>query len=149
MPLFPKETPYLDNLLTALDNEYLLEDSSCNFPDILTEYDATRWSRNLEFFGAYCKATDNKYTFQEKLKSTNVVIFGLGGVGSNVLYNLAAILNIAFANWKNKPIIFITKDKVAKHHTTLGEEHGEAYANLAMRILRALFHRLPLEVYGR
>ncbi|MHB1949412.1 MAG: HesA/MoeB/ThiF family protein, partial [Gammaproteobacteria bacterium] len=54
-------------------------------------YDTTRWSRNIEFFGAHCKANDNKYSYQEKLKSTKVVIFGLGGVGSNILYNLAAM----------------------------------------------------------
>jgi len=90
-PLFPKETPYLENLLTVLDNEYLLEDVSRNYPDKLTDYDTTRWSRNIEFFGAHCKAMDNKYSYQEKLKSTKVVIFGLGGVGSNVLYNLVAM----------------------------------------------------------
>lgn len=57
----------------------------------LTEYDTVRWSRNIEFFGAHCKATENKYSHQEKLKSTKVAIFGLGGVGSNILYNLAAM----------------------------------------------------------
>jgi hypothetical protein len=31
-------------------------------------------------------------------------------------------------------------DKVAKHHEKLGKENGEAYANLAMRLLRALFN---------
>jgi len=89
--LFPKEISYLEALLTVLDNEYLLEDVSHNNPNKLNDYDVTRWSRNVEFFGTYCKATDNKYSFQEKLKSTSVVIFGLGGVGSNVLYNLAAM----------------------------------------------------------
>ena len=90
-PLFPQEAPYLEDLLTALDNEYLLEDSSQNQLYELTNYDTLRWSRNIEFFGAYCKATDNKYSHQEKLKSTKVLILGLGGVGSNVLYNLAAM----------------------------------------------------------
>jgi len=56
----------------------------------LTEYDLTRWSR-IEFFGAHCKATDNKYSYQEKIKLSKVVILGLGGVGSNILYNLAAM----------------------------------------------------------
>ena len=59
IPLFPKETPYLGSLLTALDQEYLLEDSTQNHPGNLTDYDVIRWSRNIEFFGAHCKATDN------------------------------------------------------------------------------------------
>ena len=49
-------------------------------------------------------------------------------------------MNRAFAAWKDKPLLSITKDKVAKLHTSLGETQGEAYANLAMRLLRALFN---------
>ena len=58
----------------------------------------------------------------------------------NTLYNYKRVLTIAFADWGSKPLISITKDKVAKHHEKLGKEHGEAYANLAMRLLRALFN---------
>jgi len=58
----------------------------------------------------------------------------------NTLYNYKRVLTIAFAGWGTKPLISITKDKVAKHHTKLGKENGEAYANLAMRLLRALFN---------
>jgi integrase len=49
-------------------------------------------------------------------------------------------MKVAFPDWLNKPLLNISKDKVAKRHTNLGEEHGEAYANLAMRVLRALFN---------
>lgn len=49
-------------------------------------------------------------------------------------------LGKAFANWLDKPIVNISKDHVARQHEKLGQNHGEAYANLAMRILRALFN---------
>jgi len=58
----------------------------------------------------------------------------------NTLYNYKRILTIAFAGWGSKPFLSITKDKIAKHHEKLGKENGEAYANLAMRLLRALFN---------
>ena len=58
----------------------------------------------------------------------------------NMLYNYRRVLTIGFASWGKKPLVSITKDKVAKHHEKLGKEHGEAYANLAMRLLRALFN---------
>lgn len=51
------------------------------------------------------------------------------------LYDYKRVLNIAFKKWKEKPILSITKDMVEKHHTKLGKEHGEAYANLAMHVL--------------
>ena len=54
--------------------------------------------------------------------------------------NYTQIINKAFPNWKSKPILSITKDQITKQHEKLGKEHGEAYANLAMRILRALFN---------
>jgi len=56
------------------------------------------------------------------------------------LYDYRRTLVIAFADWQNKPIVSITKDKVAKRHQDLGKQHGQAYANLAMRVLRALFN---------
>ncbi len=56
------------------------------------------------------------------------------------LYDYQRVLHIAFTTWKDKPLLSITKDKVASHHEKLGTEHGQAYANLAMRVLRALFN---------
>ena len=58
----------------------------------------------------------------------------------NTLYNYKKVLSTAFAGWGDKSFLAITKDKVAKHHEKLGQENGEAYANLAMRLLRALFN---------
>lgn len=59
---------------------------------------------------------------------------------ASTVTNYKQILTKAFAAWANKPLLSITKDKIAKHHEKLGEAHGEAYANLAMRVLRALFN---------
>lgn len=56
------------------------------------------------------------------------------------LYDYQRVLNIAFDKWKDKPLTAITKEMIAKQHKKLGEENGEAYANLAMRVLRALFN---------
>ncbi len=58
----------------------------------------------------------------------------------NTLYNYKRVLSTAFAGWGDKSCLTITKDKVARHHEKLGKENGEAYANLAMRLLRALFN---------
>lgn len=58
----------------------------------------------------------------------------------STLMNYKQILTKAFVDWKNKPFLSITKDKIVKYHEKLGSTHGEAYANLAMRILRALFN---------
>ena len=49
-------------------------------------------------------------------------------------------MRVAFGDWEDKKLLSINKDKVAKRHSLLGKEHGEAYANLAMRLLRALFN---------
>jgi integrase len=46
----------------------------------------------------------------------------------------------AFSDWLNRPLAEITNDMVLERHAMLGEEHGPAFANLAMRILRAIFN---------
>jgi len=43
-------------------------------------------------------------------------------------------------DWLDKPILDITKAMVVKRHTKLGDKHGGAQANIAMRGLRAIFN---------
>lgn len=62
------------------------------------------------------------------------------GLKPKTIYDYKRIIELAFADWKNKPLLTITKDKIAKRHAQLGQKSGEAYANLAMRTLRALFN---------
>ncbi|MFO2903319.1 tyrosine-type recombinase/integrase [Legionella pneumophila serogroup 1] len=54
--------------------------------------------------------------------------------------NYEQVLNKAFTHWLDKPIVNISKDHVSRQHEKLGKAHGEAYANLSMRVLRALFN---------
>jgi molybdopterin/thiamine biosynthesis adenylyltransferase len=98
--IYPKESPFLEDLLTVLDNEYLIEDSFYNVSDTSVE-DKERWSKNTEFFGSYCRANQNKYQKQKSLSAVKVTILGIGGVGSNVLLNLAAlgVLNIRIVDF--------------------------------------------------
>jgi len=56
------------------------------------------------------------------------------------LYDYNNVMTKAFPDWQYKPLLSITKDKITKRHAKLGEERGQAYANLSMRLLRALFN---------
>lgn len=56
------------------------------------------------------------------------------------LYDYNNLIRVAFNEWKNKPLLSITKDKIVKYHERLGKERGAAYANQVMRLLRALFN---------
>ncbi|MFT3741118.1 MAG: integrase family protein [Gammaproteobacteria bacterium] len=59
---------------------------------------------------------------------------------NRTLYDYKRVMQVSFIKWLNKPIKIFTKDLIEKLHAELGKEHGEAYANLSMRILRALFN---------
>lgn len=56
------------------------------------------------------------------------------------IYDYKRVMTVALGGWAKKPLTYITKDKIAKIHESLGEDHGYAYANLSMRVLRALFN---------
>lgn len=127
---FPVEVNHLNDLLSTLDQEYLLEDVACNDRGLLSEYDAIRWSRNAEFFGAYNKSSINKFTYQQKLKNIKVTILGLGGVGSQVLYNLVAmgVHNLKIVDYDrvelsnlNRQIIYCESD-VGRYKTEAAKE---------------------------
>lgn len=59
---------------------------------------------------------------------------------SGTLYDYQRLMEVAFTDWKGKALTSISKDMVAKRHTQLGENRGEAYANLSMRFLRSLLN---------
>lgn len=80
-----------DELIELLNQEMLIEDVSLERITSLNGYDKNRWSRSIEYFGAYCQLSENKFHRQEKLKNAKVTIMGVGGVGSSVLLNLAAL----------------------------------------------------------
>jgi len=56
------------------------------------------------------------------------------------IHNYKGILRLAFEDWYHKPFASISKDQVIKRHELLGKQRGYARANLAMRLLRALFN---------
>ncbi len=56
------------------------------------------------------------------------------------IYDYEQLLSNVFPDWLSKPLLSITKDKVVKRHSKTGDERGHACANLAMRVLRALFN---------
>jgi len=59
---------------------------------------------------------------------------------ARTLYDYQRLMKVAFADWQNKAMLDLSKDMVAKRHYKIGVERGEAYANLSMRFLRALFN---------
>lgn len=56
------------------------------------------------------------------------------------LYDYDRIMEVVFKNWHGKHLIKISKEMVAKKYKKLGEKNGKAYANLSMRLLRAIFN---------
>lgn len=59
---------------------------------------------------------------------------------ANTLRDYERVLNQVVKDWLDKPLLSITKDKVAKRHAEYGEQKSQAGANLVMRVLRALFN---------
>jgi len=56
------------------------------------------------------------------------------------LYEYELLLKSCFGDWAKRPLVKITKDKVARRHRELGEGRGKAVANHSMRFLRALLN---------
>ena len=50
------------------------------------------------------------------------------------------IMRASFGDWRKRPLLDISGDMVQKRHTALAEHHGKAWANLSMRVLRAVYN---------
>lgn len=80
------------------------------------------------------KATTLKQVFNDYIDTRK------SSLKKTTITNYNQVLSKAFSKWAERPLVNITKDNVSNLHKKLGQEHGEAYANLAMRLLRALFN---------
>lgn len=83
---------------------------------------------------------------QEVLKSTTLkqafddFVRVRKNLKERTLYDYRRLMKVAFVDWQDKTLTNISKDMVTKHHSKIGADRGEAYANLSMRFLRALFN---------
>ena len=55
-------------------------------------------------------------------------------------YDYGRLIAVSFPDWQGRALTTISKDEVGKRHQKLGTERGGAYANGAMRVLRAVFN---------
>lgn len=76
--------------IQSLDEEKYLEDNAI-IPKIMDEYEKERYKANLNFFSLFTSLEDSKFDFQEKIRDTNISLLGIGGLGSQILYHLAAL----------------------------------------------------------
>lgn len=127
---FPCESKYAFDLIRVLDSAFLLEKAHIDRTDTLTEYDLGRWTRNVEFFGSYCQASQNKFSYQDKIKNLKVGIVGLGGVGSSVFYNLAAIgvLNYKIIDFDKVELSNLNR-QILYRRSDIGKPKSEAAKN--------------------
>ena len=55
------------------------------------------------------------------------------------IYDYKRTINCYISDWKNRPLLEITKDMVSKRHFLIGQK-SKAQANLVMRYLRAIYN---------
>lgn len=129
----------------AFDDLYMLEDSR-EKPPLLTQEELDRWTRNINFFGSFSKLGADKQAPQKMLRDCKVTLLGLGGIGSHILYDLAAIgckdiLAVEFDNVEmsnlNRQILYTPDD--------VGRSKSEA----AKRRIKEFSPDMKFEVYEK
>src|SRR5690606_34954254 len=61
-------------------------------------------------------------------------------LSDKTLYDYDRCLRVGLKDWRGQPISRITPAMVQKRFRKLGDDRGEAYANLTMRCLRSLLN---------
>jgi molybdopterin/thiamine biosynthesis adenylyltransferase len=77
--------------ITQFDEAGLLLNGAHGPDGILDEYELDRWQRNINFFGSYANLSVNKYELQGRLRDCRVTLLGVGGLGSHLLLDMAAM----------------------------------------------------------
>lgn len=80
-----------DSIKYYNDLEHLIEldfFENTNIKTGLSAFELEFWSRSLDYFSLFETDETNKYEYLEKLRNSSVVLVGIGGMGSWVLYQL-------------------------------------------------------------
>jgi molybdopterin/thiamine biosynthesis adenylyltransferase len=85
------DRPALTGALRQLDDSGFLEDAVATAAGLLDDHELGRWERNLLFLEAFTNTELSKYELQHRIKNAKVALLGLGGIGSHLLYDLAAM----------------------------------------------------------
>jgi molybdopterin/thiamine biosynthesis adenylyltransferase len=113
-----------------------LEDAAVTSEGILDDYSVRRWDRNLSFFEAYSRFGRDKYRYQRRLQDVRVALLGVGGLGSHLLYDLAAagVCDVRIVDYDtvdisnlNRQILYNEAD-IGRPKTEVAEEHIRAFS---------------------
>lgn len=81
----------IENLILGLkDNNYILEDQS-DYIEYFKDDKKERHKRNINFLGNFSALGNEKYEYIRRIQEQRIILLGLGGVGSTVLFNLSAL----------------------------------------------------------
>jgi molybdopterin/thiamine biosynthesis adenylyltransferase len=81
----------LTNAIEQFDAAGFVENGAFSSENLLDEYELARWARNINFLGSFANIQVNKYELQYRIKTARIALLGLGGLGSHLVYDLAAM----------------------------------------------------------
>jgi molybdopterin/thiamine biosynthesis adenylyltransferase len=80
-----------NDALAQFDQARFLENAAFTPDGLFDEYYLDRWDRNFDTLSAFTSMYESKYELQYRIKTARVALLGLGGLGSHLLYDLAAM----------------------------------------------------------
>lgn len=93
----------MQEALGEFDEAGFLENGNLAPKRLFSERELARYERNIHFLGSFAGLGGDKYELQHRLKSARVLLLGLGGIGSQLLLNLAAMgvedIRIVESDW--------------------------------------------------
>ncbi|MGW5055631.1 HesA/MoeB/ThiF family protein [Actinokineospora sp. NPDC004072] len=81
----------VETAVAQFDEAGFLLNGAVTADGLLDDYERERWARNINFFGSYCSLADNQFQHQRTLLDARVTLLGLGGLGTHILQDLAAM----------------------------------------------------------
>ncbi|HFE9851569.1 TPA: ThiF family adenylyltransferase [Enterococcus faecalis] len=77
--------------IEMLNNMGYIYDVGIEESTILTDEEKERYKVNINYFSTFTEQGYSLYSIQEKIKNANILIFGVGGIGSNICLALSEL----------------------------------------------------------
>jgi molybdopterin/thiamine biosynthesis adenylyltransferase len=144
-PSFPRTSP--DDVAAALrelDEAGLLIDAAAPVP--FDDHDRERWKRNLGFFELYSNLGLSQFELQRRVRDYRVAIFGCGGIGSHVAYDVvgAGVRDVRVVDFDRVELSNLNRQILYSE-----DDIGRDKAELVAARLKAYDHRVQVETHQR
>lgn len=133
-----------ESLFRKLEDSNIITENTVDEFNLLSEKELNRYDRQINFFGDFLIGKDKKYKAMNKLKNSNILIFGCGAIGGNIAIQLAmsGVENFILYDYD-----IVEESDISRHIYFKESDIGKSKVIALKEVLKEINSNINVEIY--